>query len=98
MATRRREPTSGRCKAKTKARGACTAPAIKGGQFCSLLADPGRAAQLGRKGGLGNRHVYETDGMEVVAPQNVSDVKKGFWQMRWQGFAPEKWIPNSGQL
>ena len=31
--------------------------------------------QLGRKGGMRNRHVYETDDKEVAPPQNASDVK-----------------------
>jgi general stress protein YciG len=75
MPTRQQEATSGRCKAKTKAGSPCAAPAIKGGQFCSLHSDPERAAQLGRKGGLGNRHTYQNDGNEVTAPQNASDVK-----------------------
>ena len=34
-----------------------------------------RAAQLGRKGGMGNRHVYENDNKDVIAPQGASDVK-----------------------
>ena len=36
---------------------------------------PQRAAQLGRKGSKGNRHVYETDPREVAAPQTASDAK-----------------------
>src|SRR5215469_13393803 len=76
MPTKHQEATSGRCKAMTKAGSACAAPAIRGGgEFCSLHSDPGRAAELGRKGGMGNRHVYENDGKEVPAPQSALDVK-----------------------
>src|SRR5215469_10754560 len=77
MPTKHQEATSGRCKAMTKAGSACAAPAIRGGgEFCSLHSDPGRAAQLGRKGGMGNRHVYESEGAHVVAPKTASDVKE----------------------
>ena len=75
MPIKRQTAVDGRCKAKTKAGGQCAAPAIKGGNLCSLHADPDRAAQLGRKGGAHNRHIYEGDGKEVVAPQTASDVK-----------------------
>ena len=75
MPNKRQKTTSGRCKAKTKAGTPCAAPAIRGGRFCSLHSDPERAAQLGRKGGMGNRHVYENYGHEVPAPQSASDVK-----------------------
>ena len=75
MPTKQQEATSGRCKAMTKAGGSCSAPAIRGENFCYLHSDPGRAAQLGRMGGMGNRHVYENDGKEVSPPQTASDVK-----------------------
>jgi len=71
MPTNQQEATNGRCKAMTKAGGFCAAPAMKGGQFCSLHADPGRAAELGRKGGMGNRHVYQDDGKEAPAPHTL---------------------------
>ena len=75
MPSKRQKATNGRCKAKTKAGTPCAAPAIRGGNFCSLHSDPSRAAQLGRKGGMGNRHVYQNDGLEVRAPQTALDVK-----------------------
>lgn len=75
MPTKRQETANGKCKARTKAGRPCAAPAIREGRFCALHSDPGRAAELGRKGGLGNRHVYETDGAKVVTPQTASDVK-----------------------
>ena len=76
MPTKHQEGTNGRCKAMTKAGAPCAAPAIRGKNFCSLHSDPSRAAQLGRKGGMGNRHVYENDPREVATPQTASDVKK----------------------
>jgi general stress protein YciG len=63
------------CKATTNAGRERAAPAMKGGGFCALHADPSRAAELGRMGGMGNRHIYEDDGREVAAPRNASDVK-----------------------
>jgi hypothetical protein len=75
MPSKQQEATDGKCKAKTKAGQPCAAPAIKGGEFCALHSDPSRAAQLGRKSGMGNRHVYENDGKEVSPPQTASDVK-----------------------
>ena len=75
MPTNRQKAANGSCKAKTKAGGPCAAPAIRGGQFCAIHSDPERAAQLGRKGGRGNRHLYENDGREVAAPQTALDVK-----------------------
>ena len=68
--------TDGRCRAKTKAGRQCGAPAIKGGQLCSLHADPDRAGQLGRQGGRRNRRVYQTDEKEVATPRSASDVKE----------------------
>ena len=72
----KRQPTpNGKCQAKTKAGRPCAAPAVRGGIYCALHADPERAAQLGRKGGTKNRKVYEPNEWEGSAPQNASDVK-----------------------
>jgi general stress protein YciG len=75
MPTNRQSAKDGRCKAKTKADRECAAPAIRGGDFCSLHADPDRAAELGRKGGARNRHIYESNGTDLTPPQTASDVK-----------------------
>ncbi len=75
MPTKRQIAPDGGCNAKTKVGRPCAAPAVKGGRFCSLHADPYRAAELGRRGGARNRHAYENDGREVAAPQTASDVK-----------------------
>jgi hypothetical protein len=63
-------------KAKTKAGVLCAAPAIKGGQYCSLYSSPGRAAELGRKGGLRNRHTYEQSNEPVAPPESAADVRR----------------------
>jgi hypothetical protein len=44
--------------------------------FCSLHAEPGRASELGRRGGLRNRHTYSWDPEEVPIPESASDVKR----------------------
>ena len=45
---------SRQCKARTKAGGACQAPALEGG-LCFCHAHPERLAELGRQGGQKNR-------------------------------------------
>jgi general stress protein YciG len=76
MPTKQQEATSDRCKAKTKAGGPCAAPAVRGGEFCALHSDPERAAQLGRKGGLRNRHTYERSNEPVAPPESAADVRR----------------------
>jgi hypothetical protein len=44
-----------RCKARTKAGRPCRAAATEGG-LCFFHANPNKASELGRKGGMGNRH------------------------------------------
>lgn len=75
MPIKRQQAAKDRCKARTKAGRQCAAPTVKGGRFCALRADPDRAARLGRKRGLRNRHVYESHGADVAPPQTASDVK-----------------------
>ena len=62
------------CKAIAASGERCKAKPHKKG-LCFFHSDPARAAELGRKGGLGNRHVYENDVKEIPAPQTASDVK-----------------------
>jgi hypothetical protein len=71
MATKRQEATSGRCKAKSET-GRTLRRSSGQGEFCSLHSNPRCAAELGRKGGTGNRHIFENDGREVAAPQTAS--------------------------
>ena len=72
-----RHPTAnGKCQAKTKAGRQCAAPVLSGSAFCSLHADPERAAALGRKGGARNRKVYDGDVHNVSVPESAGDVKR----------------------
>jgi hypothetical protein len=76
MPLKRQATANGKCKAKTKAGRPCAAPAARGGAFCSLHADPERAAALGRKGGARNRKVYDADVCNVSVPESAGDVKR----------------------
>ena len=77
MPIKRHVAANGTCRAKTKAGRPCAAPAVRGGAFCSLHADPERAAALGRKGGARNRKVYDDGGVcNVSVPESAGDVKR----------------------
>ena len=76
MPLKRQKAANGKCQAKTKAGRQCAAPAVHGGAFCSLHADPERAAALGRKGGARNRKVYDSDVRNVSVPESAGDVKR----------------------
>jgi general stress protein YciG len=75
MPLKRQSAPNGKCRAATKAGRQCAAHAVRGGIYCALHNDPGRAAQLGRKGGANNRKVYEGNQREIAPPQNARDVK-----------------------
>jgi general stress protein YciG len=75
MPLKQRRTADGKCQATTKAGRQCAAPAVRGGIYCALHADPERAAQLGRKGGTKSRRVYEPNEWEGSPPQNACDVK-----------------------
>jgi hypothetical protein len=75
MPSKRQQAPNGKCQAKTKAGRPCAAPAVRGGIYCALHANPERAAQLGRKGGRKNRRTYEANQWEGSAPRNACDVK-----------------------
>jgi len=76
MPINRQATANGKCKAKTKAGRPCAAPVLSGSAFCSLHADPERAAALGRKGGARNRKVYDADVCNVSVPESAGDVKR----------------------
>lgn len=59
-----------RCRAKTKAGKPCAAPATGSG-FCNLHSHPGRASELGRRGGLRNRHSCSPIGDATSAIPNT---------------------------
>jgi hypothetical protein len=53
----------------------CKAPALTGRQCCSLHAEPGRAKELGSKGGR-QRTVYRPDSLkEFAAPKTALEVR-----------------------
>ena len=68
--------TNNKCRATARAGRPCAAPAVRGGSYCALHSDPQRAAQLGRRGGMRNRHVYESDRTEVAPPRNATDIRE----------------------
>lgn len=64
------------CSATTKSgRHPCQAAAVHGTRFCALHADPARAAELGRMGGLKNRHYVDIDPVTIAPPTTPEDVK-----------------------
>jgi hypothetical protein len=63
------------CSAITKSGRPCQAAAVHGTRFCALHADPARAAELGRMGGLKNRHYVDNDAVTIAAPTTPEDVK-----------------------
>ncbi len=65
-----------RCAARTKLGTACRAAPVFGSAFCSMHADPDRAAELGRKGGRKNRHYDEVDPIEIAPPKTPGDAKE----------------------
>jgi general stress protein YciG len=76
MPVKRQTTENGKCQAKTKAGRHCAAPAVRGKNYCSLHADPDRAAELGRKGGARNRKMYNDGARNVAVPESASDVKR----------------------
>ena len=62
------------CRATTKAGGPCPVPATASG-LCYFHEDPARAAEMGRKGGLKNRHVIPDDGVELPPLNTAEDVR-----------------------
>ena len=67
---------SSQCKATTKGGERCRAAAGQGG-LCSLHADPGRAAELGRRGGRKNRRFQVAmDDTPLRVPTTAEDVRR----------------------
>jgi hypothetical protein len=53
----------------------CRARALTGKKFCALIAEPGKAAELGRKGGR-RRTIYAPTGLkELAAPKDAADLR-----------------------
>src|SRR5262249_55503633 len=64
-----------RCEAKTKRGSQCKALSGPGNRYCLFHSNPSRAAELGRKGGLRNRHYVSGAAVPPPAPQTAMDVK-----------------------
>ena len=64
-----------KCNARTKLGKSCRAVAVKAG-LCTFHANPQRAAELGRIGGLKNRHYSDsTDPAPTNPPKSADDVR-----------------------
>lgn len=64
-----------RCSGTTKSGRHCTAYALPNG-LCFFHADPRRAKELGRQGGLKNKKQFSVqDDLEVPAPVTAEDVR-----------------------
>jgi general stress protein YciG len=74
MPLKRSKPILVQCKATTSSGERCKAKPHKDG-FCFFHCDPKKAAELGRKGGKDNRHIYETP-RGVTAPESDGDVTR----------------------
>jgi hypothetical protein len=66
---------SERCKAKTSEGTPCRALAVKDG-LCDLHANPGRAAELGRKSGMARRAEAVAPAKDIKAPQTAQEVRE----------------------
>jgi len=63
------------CEKKKRDGNQCRARARSGHKYCALHAEPGKAAELGSKGGR-RRAVYSPDALqEFTAPRNAADLR-----------------------
>jgi general stress protein YciG len=69
------KPGAQRCKATTKQGEQCRAAATGGG-LCFFHANPNKASELGRKGGMSNRHVANLAVDPLPAMATIGDYKE----------------------
>lgn len=63
------------CRRKKRDGNDCRARALIGKKYCALHAEPGRAAELGRKGGR-RRTIYAPDRLKhFPAPKDAADLR-----------------------
>jgi len=63
------------CRQKKRDGKPCRAPALTGQDHCAFHAEPGRAAELGSKGGR-RRAVYDPEGLKhYAAPTSATDLR-----------------------
>jgi general stress protein YciG len=75
MSLKHSKPTLAQCKATISSGKRCRAKPHKNG-LCFFHSDPQKAAELGRKGGKGNRRTFEAPVAHVTAPESAGDVKR----------------------
>ena len=65
-----------KCSARTKSGTECRATALADSNLCAFHADPNRAAEFGRMGGLKNRHYIDTEVtiLPTTSPEDVKNV------------------------
>ena len=66
---------SNTCSATTKRGTRCRAAVVIGSQFCAMHGEPGRASELGRRGGQRNRHYVETANSSIAPPSTPEEIK-----------------------
>ncbi len=66
---------SRKCSAKTKGGNLRRAAVVHGTRFCALHGDPARAAELGRMGGLKNRHYVDPEAIVIPPPSTPEDFR-----------------------
>lgn len=65
------------CQATNQSGDPCAAPPIRDSRYCSLHLVPGRAAELGKRGGQQNRSTQDQDSSEPIAiPSTAGDVQR----------------------
>ena len=67
--------TRKRCKGTKKDGAACTAWATEGG-LCYFHANPDKAVELGRSGGLRRQHTFEQPTEQIAPPESAADVRR----------------------
>lgn len=87
------KPNDNHCKGRNKNGGPCRAFATEGG-LCYLHANPGKAAELGRKGGRKNRHPSAPTTVDPSPPlttaSNVRDTVAALIDDVRSGRVPQK--------
>jgi hypothetical protein len=63
------------CRATTASGQPCKAKPYKNG-LCLLHSNPKKVAELGRKGGLRNRHTYEQSNEQIAPPESAADLRR----------------------
>lgn len=77
MPVKRLEAANSRCQATNQSGAPCAAPPTRDSHYCSLHLVPGRAAELGKRGGQQNRTAPDLESSEpIVIPETANDVRR----------------------